>query len=71
MPDAAERVAFKGFHVLTLEALVRMKLTSYRDKDRMHVRDMLEIGLIDATWPARYPPELAARLQHLIDTPDG
>ena len=22
-------------------------------------------------WPARYPAELAARLKHLIDTPDG
>ncbi len=53
------------------EAAVRMKLTSNRDKDRMHLRDMLGVGLIDATWPARYPPELAARLQHLIDTPDG
>jgi hypothetical protein len=48
-----------------------MKLTSNRDKDRMHLRDMLGVGLIDATWPARYPPELAVRLQHLIDTPDG
>ena len=32
---------------------------------------MLEIGLIDATWPSRYPPQLAARLQQLIDTPEG
>jgi hypothetical protein len=57
--------------VLALEAVVRMKLTSYRDKDKMHVRDMIGVGLVDATWPARYPPELAARLQHLLDTPDG
>ena len=57
--------------VLSLEALVRMKLTSYRDKDRTHLRDMLDVGLLDATWPNRYPTELAARLQHLIDTPDG
>lgn len=35
------------------------------------VRYMLGVGLVDATWPARYPAELAARLQHLIDTPDG
>jgi hypothetical protein len=48
-----------------------MKLTSYRRKDQVHLLDMLEIGLIDATWPARFPPELAARLQQLIDTPDG
>ena len=53
------------------EAVVRMKLTSYRDKDKMHVRDMIGVGLVDAAWPARYPPELAARLQHLLDTPDG
>ncbi len=71
VPDVAESVSFKSFRVLSLEAVVKMKLTSNRDKDRMHVRDMLGVGLIDATWPARYPPELAARLQHLIDTPDG
>jgi len=70
-PDVAESVSFKSFRVLSLEAVVRMKLTSNRDKDRMHLRDMLGVGLIDATWPARYPPELATRLQHLIDTPDG
>ena len=71
VPDAAESVSFKSYRVLSLEALVRMKLTSNRDKDRTHVRDMISVGLIDASWPARYPPELAARLQHLIDTPDG
>jgi hypothetical protein len=71
VPDAAESVSFKAYRVLSLEALVRMKLTSNRDKDKMHVRDMLAIGLIDASWPARYQPELAARLQHLVDTPDG
>lgn len=71
VPDVSESVSFKSYRVLSLEAVVRMKLTSYRDKDRMHLRDMLGVGLIDETWPARYPPELAARLQHLIDTPDG
>jgi len=71
VPDAGESVSFKTYRVLALEALVRMKLTSFRRKDQVHVLDMLEIGLIDATWPVRFPPELAARLQHLIDTPDG
>ncbi|MEX0688858.1 MAG: nucleotidyl transferase AbiEii/AbiGii toxin family protein [Pirellulales bacterium] len=70
-PDAAEGVSFGAYRVLALEALVRMKLTAFRDKDKTHVRDMLDIGLIDAGWPARYPPELAARLQQLIDTPEG
>jgi hypothetical protein len=71
VPDVSESVSFTSYRVLSLEAVVRMKLTSNRDKDRMHLRDMLGVGLIDATWPARYQPELAARLQHLIDTPDG
>jgi len=39
-----------GFRILDLDALVRMKLTSFRDKDRTHLRDMLEVGLIDRTW---------------------
>ena len=59
------------FQVLTVEALVRMKLISNRDKDRMHLRDLLGVGLFDASWPARFPPELAARLQHVLDTPNG
>ena len=71
VPDTDESVSFKSYRVLALEALVRMKLTSYRRKDQVHLLYMLEIGLIDASWPTRYPPELAARLQHLIDTPDG
>lgn len=34
---------------MPLEALVRMKLTYFRDKDRVHLRDMLRVGLIDAS----------------------
>ncbi len=59
-----------GFFAIDLESLVQMKLTSYRRKDQVHLLDMLEIGLIDGTWVRRFPPELAARLQLLIDTPD-
>lgn len=59
------------FRAISLEALVRMKLTSFRDKDRTHLRDLLELELIDATWCRRYVPELAARLQELIDDPEG
>jgi hypothetical protein len=60
-----------AFQVLTLESLVKMKLTSFRDKDRTHLRDMLDVGLIDESWCARLPADLAARLKTLIDTPDG
>ena len=70
-PDVTESVPSDQFRVLDLEALVRIKLTSYRDKDRTHLRDLLDVGLIDGNWCWRYPAELAARLQSLIDTPDG
>jgi hypothetical protein len=39
VPDVADSVSFKSFRVLALEAVVQMKLTSYRDKDKTHVRD--------------------------------
>jgi hypothetical protein len=70
-PDVAETEATEHFRVLNLEALVRMKLTSFRDKDRTHLRDLIGVGLIDATWPARFPPELASRLQQILATPNG
>ncbi len=70
-PEVTESEPAANFRVLSLEALVRMKLTSNRDKDRTHIRDLIEVGLIDASWPARFSPELAARLRHILDTPDG
>lgn len=70
-PDVTESEHATHYRVLSLEALVRMKLTSSRDRDRTHLRDMLGIGLIDGTWPARFQPELAERLQFLIDHPEN
>ena len=67
--DDCQRI--KDVCTVSLEALVRMKLTSFRDKDRMHLRDMLDVELIDASWLPRFSPELRARLQALIDDPDG
>jgi len=69
-PDVAESEKPAGVRVVALEALVRMKLTSFRRKDQVHLLDMLEVGLIDAAWTSRFEPRLAARLQELIDTPE-
>jgi hypothetical protein len=69
-PDVSESEKPAAFRVVALQALVTMKLTSFRDKDRTHLRDMLGVGLIDPTWTVRFRPELAARLQQLIDTPE-
>ena len=71
VPDPCEAEATPTFRLLALEPLVKMKLTSFRDKDRMHLRDFLDVGLIDETWPSRLPGELAARLQILLDDREG
>jgi hypothetical protein len=70
-PDVIETEPAESFRVLRLGALVRMKLTSFRDKDRTHLRDMISVGLVDESWGTKLPLELAARLQSLLDTPDG
>ena len=70
-PDVDDAKATPTSRVLALDALVRMKLTSFRDKDRTHLRDMIDVGLLDATWPSRLPPPLGERLQQLLDNPDG
>ncbi len=48
-----------------------MKLTSFRDKDRVHLRDLIDVGLVDQSWCERLPPHLAARLKELLNHPDG
>jgi hypothetical protein len=70
-PDIKESEQGPQFRLLTLEALVRMKLTSFRRKDQVHIEDMIEVGLINASWCQRLPAELAARLQKIVDTPEG
>lgn len=70
-PDVDERERGNDYYVLTLDALVRMKLTSNRDHDRTHIRDLIAAGLIDVSWIARVPAELVERMQYCLDTPDG
>jgi hypothetical protein len=69
--EVANTESAGAFRVVSLEPLVRMKLTSHRLKDQVHLQDMIAVGLIDATWPSRFQAELAARLQALLDNPDG
>ncbi len=57
-PDIADSERGPEFRVLSLEAVVRMKLTAFRDKDRTHLRDLIGVGLINQSWPPRLPAEL-------------
>ena len=70
-PELGETEPGDGFELVPLEALVRMKLISFRDKDRMHLRDLAGVGLIDGAWPERFPPLLGERLQAILDDPEG
>lgn len=70
-PDVEPFETANEFRTIQFESLVRMKLNSYRDKDRVHIRDMISVGLIDESWPKRFPGELGRRLQKLLDDPNG
>ena len=67
----SERVRGAKFWLIALEPLVRMKLTAWRSKDMVHIRDLIGVGLIDDTWPDRFPPVLADRLREILADPDG
>ena len=70
VPDIANYRWIQNVRLMPLEPLVRMKLTSFRDKDRVHLRDLLSVGLIDDSWLANLPRPLATRLKELIDNPE-
>jgi hypothetical protein len=55
-----------GFAVVSLAGLVAMKLQSDRDQDRVHLRDMIDVGLVDRQMLGRLPTGLAARLEVLL-----
>ena len=70
-PSIDQAVDIEGRSIVALTALVEMKLNSFRDKDRTHLRDMIQIGLIDSSWPDRFAKSLGDRLQELLDDPEG
>jgi hypothetical protein len=70
-PDVTESERADQFRIVTLDALVRMKLAAFRDKDRTHLRDLIEVGLVDASFLDRLDPKLRERLKLLLATPEG
>jgi hypothetical protein len=70
-PDVTEFEKPDQFRIVSLPSLVKMKLTNFMTKDRVDLMDMLDVGLLDQSWVKRFTPELGARLQQLIDSPEG
>lgn len=69
-PDVEPSEYGDGIRTLPLVRLVRMKLNSFLLKDRVHLLDMIEVGLLDESWIARFPQPLGERLRSLIENPD-
>jgi len=71
LPELEESERAMEFQVANLQAIVRMKLIANRRKDQVHLLDMIGVGLIDESWPARFPEPLGERLKELLDDPNG
>jgi len=66
-PTIDERVALEpGKQVVSLPGLVLMKLLANRDQDRVHLRDLIDVGLVDRGMLPSLPAELAPRLELLL-----
>ncbi|MEM9942511.1 MAG: hypothetical protein AAF939_13175 [Planctomycetota bacterium] len=70
-PVPEQAIDIDGKRIVDLVELVRMKLNSFRRKDQTHLIDMIQVGLINDSWPGKFEPELGDRLQELLDDPDG
>ncbi|MEQ8211631.1 MAG: hypothetical protein RH917_17525 [Lacipirellulaceae bacterium] len=70
-PRLSVNKSVESYALLQLEQLLTMKLTSFRRKDQVHVQDLIGVGLVDDSWKERLQPELADRLQELLDDPEG
>lgn len=69
--DVSASEATGEFQLIALEALVRMKLGAFRDKDRVHLRDLVDVGLVDSTWLERLAEPLRTRLKKILQNPDA
>jgi hypothetical protein len=65
-PTIDRRQAISGIQAVSLPDLVLMKLMSNRDQDRVHLRDMIDVGLIDRDLLKNLPLSSAARLETLL-----
>lgn len=67
---APEKKHIHGKEVLVIPVadLVRMKLSSYRDKDRVQIRSMDAAGLIKPEVERALPKDLQVRLEHIRGT---
>lgn len=62
-PDVDEYESMGGARILSLSALTRMKLTSFRSKDRGHLIELIKEGLVDSSMSDKLPDNLKSRFR--------
>ena len=62
VPPFSDASAIRGLLVAPVADLVRMKLTSFRLKDKVHIQDLDGVGLITPEIEAGLPEQLRHRL---------
>jgi hypothetical protein len=63
-------VQHETFWIAPLETLVIAGLTAFRVLDRVLLRDLIDVGLVDESWIRRLGTEYGERLQSLLDNPE-
>ena len=63
VPEMGRFRTLKGVRLIPVEDLLRLKLTSYRLKDEMHVKDLDEAGVITSEIEASLSPLQLERLR--------
>lgn len=71
VPKLDEIELLDGLPVVQKARLVYFQLERWTLDDRVDIRDMIDVGIVDDSWLPRLPAELASRLQVLLNDPDG
>lgn len=71
VPSLESIVVIQKKPIVDLLQLVRSQLCRWSLDDRVDLRDMIDVGLLDRTWLNRLTNELGQRLVELLDNPDG
>jgi hypothetical protein len=61
----------EGVPAIGILELLSMKLQSFRDRDRTHVRDMIEVGLLTPDIINQLPSDLRERMDQILATPEN
>ena len=70
-PQIKVGIVRSGVPALELRELLILKLIAFRDIDRVHIRDMIRVGLIDDAVAEQIPTELRPLLEEIRTDPDG